>query len=99
MADRLVVVGGDAGGMTAALQARRRQPYLEIVALAKGAWTSYSACGIPSLVGGDLASSDDLVAPPPTHPRDKHRTHVPHHHRVPGADLAAPPPDAREPPP
>ena len=43
MAERLVVIGGDAGGMTAAMQARRRQPYLDIVAVEKGRWTSYSA--------------------------------------------------------
>ncbi|HEY9555382.1 MAG TPA: FAD-dependent oxidoreductase [Acidimicrobiales bacterium] len=89
MADRLVVVGGDAGGMTAALQARRRQPYLEIVALEKGAWTSYSACGIPYLVGGDVASIDDLVARTPQDHREKHRIDVRLHHEVTEIDLAA----------
>src|SRR3546814_16188213 len=89
MADRLVVVGGDAGGMTAALQARRRQPYLEIVALEKGAWTSYSACGIPYLVGGDVASIDDLVARTPQDHREKHRIDVRLHHEVTENDLAA----------
>src|SRR3546814_17638058 len=89
MADRLVVVGGDAGGMTAALQARRRQPYLEIVALEKGAWTSYSACGIPYLVGGDVASIDDLVARTPQDHREKHRIEVRLHHEVTEIDLAA----------
>ena len=56
MAERLVVIGGDAGGMAAASQARRQQPYMEIVALERGRWTSYSACGIPYLVAGDVAS-------------------------------------------
>jgi NADPH-dependent 2,4-dienoyl-CoA reductase/sulfur reductase-like enzyme len=65
MADRLVVIGGDAGGMAAAMQARRRQPYLEIVALERGTRTSYSACGIPYLVGGEVGSLDDLVARTP----------------------------------
>ena len=51
MTERLVVIGGDAAGMSAAMQVRRRQPDLEIVALEKGRWTSYSACGIPYLVG------------------------------------------------
>src|SRR3546814_14131701 len=89
MADRLVVVGGDAGGMTAALQARRRQPYLEIVALEKGAWTSYSACGIPYLVAGDVASIDDLVARTPQDHREKHRIDVRLPHEVTEIDLAA----------
>ncbi len=61
---RLVVVGGDAGGMAAATQARRRDPSLEIVALEKGGCTSYSACGIPFLVGGEVGGGvDALVAP------------------------------------
>ena len=52
--ERLVVIGGDAGGMSAASQARRlRSPdELEIVAFEKGKSTSYSACGIPYVVGG-----------------------------------------------
>ncbi|HEY8217008.1 MAG TPA: hypothetical protein VIH82_07735 [Acidimicrobiia bacterium] len=51
--ERLVVVGGDAGGMTAAAQVRRRRPAdeLEIVCFERGAFTSYSACGIPYFVG------------------------------------------------
>ena len=65
MAERLVVIGGDAGGMAAASQARRQQPYMEIVALEKGRWTSYSACGIPYLVAGDVADPDQLVARTP----------------------------------
>jgi NADPH-dependent 2,4-dienoyl-CoA reductase/sulfur reductase-like enzyme len=41
--NRLVVVGGDAAGMSAASQARRRNPDLEILAFERGAHTSYSA--------------------------------------------------------
>ncbi|HEX2851508.1 MAG TPA: FAD-dependent oxidoreductase [Acidimicrobiales bacterium] len=77
MPERLVVIGGDAAGMSAASQARRRRPDdLEIVALEKGSWTSYSACGIPYLVGGDVASLDDLVARSPQTFRDAFRIDV-----------------------
>jgi len=60
---RLVVIGGDAAGMSAASQARRlRHPDdLEIVAIERGAWTSYSACGIPYYVGGMVDPLDELV--------------------------------------
>ena len=40
---RLVVIGGDAAGMSAASQARRRNPDMEILAFERGAYTSYSA--------------------------------------------------------
>ena len=53
-AERLVVIGGDAAGMSAASQARRLRTSdeLEIVAFERSGFTSYSACGIPYWVGG-----------------------------------------------
>ncbi|MGX2993896.1 FAD-dependent oxidoreductase [Streptomyces sp. JNUCC 64] len=65
--ERLVVIGGDAAGMSAASQARRlRDPAeLEIVAFERGHFTSYSACGIPYWVGGQVPERDDLIARTP----------------------------------
>lgn len=51
---RLVVVGGDAAGMSAASQARRLAPELEIVVLEQGPHISYSACGIQLLLDGTV---------------------------------------------
>ncbi|AJF67845.1 FAD-dependent oxidoreductase [Streptomyces vietnamensis] len=67
MSERLVVIGGDAAGMSAASQARRlRSPgELEIVAFERGHFSSYSACGIPYWVGGDVASRGELIARSP----------------------------------
>lgn len=67
MTKRLVVVGGDAGGMSAASQARRRKSSdeLSIVAFERGPYTSYSACGIPYFVGGVVPELDDLIARSP----------------------------------
>jgi NADPH-dependent 2,4-dienoyl-CoA reductase/sulfur reductase-like enzyme len=62
---RLVVIGGDAAGMAGASQAKKRRADLEVVALEKGRWMSYSACGIPYVVGGSVDSLDDLVARSP----------------------------------
>jgi len=86
MADRLLVIGGDGAGMSAAAQARRRQPELEIVALEMGRWTSYSACGIPYLVGGALDGVHDLVARSPEEFRSM-RIDVRTEHEVVGLDL------------
>ncbi|MGB8942877.1 MAG: FAD-dependent oxidoreductase [Streptomyces sp.] len=65
--ERLVVIGGDAAGMSAASQARRLKgpDELEIVAFERGHFTSYSACGIPYWVGGDVPSRDELIARSP----------------------------------
>ncbi|MCX4979038.1 FAD-dependent oxidoreductase [Streptomyces sp. NBC_00620] len=71
--ERLVVIGGDAAGMSAASQARRmRGPdELEIVAFERGHFTSYSACGIPYWVGGDVADRDQLIARTPEEHRER----------------------------
>jgi len=41
--ERLVVIGGDAAGMSAASQARRQRPDLEIIGFERSPHTSYSA--------------------------------------------------------
>jgi NADPH-dependent 2,4-dienoyl-CoA reductase/sulfur reductase-like enzyme len=64
---RMVVVGGDAAGMSAASQARRRRgpDDLEIVAFERGRHVSYSACGLPYYAGGLVKDWRDLVARTP----------------------------------
>ncbi|KIF70954.1 flavoprotein oxidoreductase [Streptomyces sp. AcH 505] len=72
-AERLVVIGGDAAGMSAASQARRLKgpQELEIVAFERGHFTSYSACGIPYWVSGDVRGPDDLIARTPEEHRER----------------------------
>ena len=62
-----MVIGGDAGGMSAASQARRRRgpEDLQIVAFERGHFTSYSACGIPYWIGNVVAGPDALVSRDP----------------------------------
>src|SRR3954451_6764736 len=64
---RLVVIGGDAAGLSAAAQARRLRPSedLEIVVLEQGPEVSYSACGIPYWIGGHVSDRDRLIARTP----------------------------------
>jgi len=73
MARRLVIIGGDAAGMSAAAQARRMASVdeLEIVAFERGSRTSYSACGLPYLIGGLVETPDRLVARTPQEHRAK----------------------------
>lgn len=67
MSERLLIVGGNAAGMSCASQARRlREPGdLEIEVIEAGQRTSYSSCGIPYWVGGQVAEADDLIARTP----------------------------------
>ncbi|MGQ4618709.1 FAD-dependent oxidoreductase [Nocardia sp. R7R-8] len=73
MSERLVVIGGDATGMSAASQARRMKDAsaLEIVVFERGGFTSYSACGIPYWVGGDVADREALIARTPEEHRSR----------------------------
>jgi len=70
---RLVVVGGDAAGMSAAATARRRRSAdeLEIVAFERGSYTSYSACGLPYFVADQVESVDQLIARTPAEHRER----------------------------
>ncbi|MFE1542771.1 FAD-dependent oxidoreductase [Streptomyces microflavus] len=72
-AERLVVIGGDAAGMSAASQARRLKgpDELEIIAFERSRFTSYSACGIPYWVSGDVEHRDDLIARTPEEHRER----------------------------
>lgn len=67
MAERLIIVGGDAAGMSAASQARRRRgpDDLEILAFERSSFVSYSACGEPYYVGGYVTDINQLQARTP----------------------------------
>lgn len=89
MGQRLVIVGGDAAGMSAASQARRRRnpDELAIAAFERGGYTSYSACGIPYFVGGVVGDVGSLVARDPDTFRDKLSIDARLHHDVTEIDL------------
>jgi NADPH-dependent 2,4-dienoyl-CoA reductase/sulfur reductase-like enzyme len=73
--------------MGAASQARRLDPSLEIVAFEKSDYTSYSACGIPYVIGGEVGALDDLIARTPQEHRDKSLIDVRMRHEVMQIDL------------
>ena len=87
--ERVVIIGGDAAGMSAVSRIRKGRPDAEIVALERSPWTSYSACGIPYLVGGVVDGGvDRLVARSPEQHREQ-GTDVRTGHEATAIDLAA----------
>ena len=66
MTERIIVIGADAAGMSAASQARRiAGDAVQIVAFERGTYSSYSACGIPYWVAGDVGGPERLIARSP----------------------------------
>lgn len=85
--ERVVIIGGDAAGMSAASQLRRLRPEVEVIAFERGTYTSYALCGLPYLIAGFVAEPSRLVARTP----EAHRRNgidVRLHSEVIGIDLA-----------
>lgn len=62
---RVVIVGGVAGGMSAATRLRRLDERAEIVVLERSGHVSYANCGLPYFVGGVIEDEDDLLLQTP----------------------------------
>ncbi len=62
---RLVVVGGVAGGMSAAARARRLDESAEIIVLERGEHVSFANCGLPYFVGGEITEESKLLVQTP----------------------------------
>ncbi|QFG00646.1 CoA-disulfide reductase [Psychrobacillus glaciei] len=57
-----VIIGGDAAGMSAAMEIVRKDPTAQITTLEKGHIYSYGQCGLPYVVGKHVPSSEDVIA-------------------------------------
>jgi NADPH-dependent 2,4-dienoyl-CoA reductase/sulfur reductase-like enzyme len=79
---KLIVIGGDAAGMTAASKVRRKQPDRKIIVFERGNHTSYSACGMPYYIGGQIESEKKLIARKPEVFREKQNIDVRIRHEV-----------------
>lgn len=76
MEQTIVIVGGDAAGMSAASKIRREHPQRPIIVLERGRHTSYAACGMPYYIGGLITDPDQLIARTPDQFRDKYQIDV-----------------------
>src|SRR5512139_1314677 len=65
VAVKVVIVGGVAGGMSAATRLRRLAEHAEIVVLERGGHVSFANCGLPYHVGGVIPERDQLLLQTP----------------------------------
>ncbi|CAM3767442.1 FAD-dependent oxidoreductase [Alkalicoccus chagannorensis] len=68
---KFVVIGGDAAGMSAAMQVLFKHEEAEITVLERGPVYSYAQCGLPYYVGGIVPEREDLIARPVSFFREK----------------------------
>jgi len=73
---KLVIVGGVAGGASAATRARRLSESAEIVMLERGPDVSFANCGLPYYIGGEIAVRDKLLVARPELLRSRYRIDV-----------------------
>ena len=86
---RLVVVGGVAGGMSAAARARRLDESAEIIVLERGPYVSFANCGLPYFVGGEITDESALLIQTPASLAAQLNLDVRVRHDVVGLDAAA----------
>ncbi len=63
---RLVIIGGVAGGASAAARARRLSETTDIVVFERGPHVSFANCGLPYFVGGEIVQQDALLLQTPS---------------------------------
>ncbi len=58
---KLLIVGGVAGGASAATRARRLNEHAEIILFERGKYVSFANCGLPYYIGNEIKDRDDLL--------------------------------------
>ncbi|HEX5333105.1 MAG TPA: FAD-dependent oxidoreductase [Cellulomonas sp.] len=85
----IVVVGGVAGGMSAAARARRLDEHAEIIVFEQGDYVSFANCGLPYHLSGEIARRESLLLHTPASLASSLHLDVRTGHRVTGIDRAA----------
>ena len=86
---KIVIVGGVAGGATAAARIRRLDEYAEIVVFEKSGYVSYANCGLPYYIGGEIEDKRELTLQTPESFYARFRVDMRVHHEVIAVDVKA----------
>lgn len=79
---KVVIVGGVAGGATAAARIRRRDEQAEIVVFERSGFISYANCGLPYYIGGVITDQNELTLQTPESFYERFRVDMRVHHEV-----------------
>ena len=79
---KVVIVGGVAGGATAAARIRRLDEKAEIVVFERSGYVSYANCGLPYYIGGVITDREALTLQTPESFRSRFRVDMRVHHEV-----------------
>ena len=86
---KVVIVGGVAGGATAAARLRRINESAEIIVFERGGYVSYANCGLPYYIGGDITDKRALTLQTPGSFKARFNVDVRVHSEVTAIDTAA----------
>lgn len=79
---KVVIVGGVAGGATAAARVRRLDEQAEIIVFERSGYVSYANCGLPYYVGGVIGDPEELTLQTPESFFQRFRVYMKVHHEV-----------------
>lgn len=79
---KIVIIGGDAGGATAAARLRRLDEQAEIIVFERSGYISYANCGLPYYIGGTISDRQDLTLQTPESFDSRFRVNMKVHHEV-----------------
>lgn len=86
---KVVIVGGVAGGATAAARLRRLDETAEIVVFERSGFVSYANCGLPYYIGGVIEDQEELTLQTPESFYERFRVQMKVRHEVTAIDRSA----------
>lgn len=79
---KTIIIGGVAGGMSAATRLRRLKEDMEIIVFEKGPYVSFANCGLPYYVSGEISQKEDLLVQTPASLKERFNLDVRINHEV-----------------
>jgi NADPH-dependent 2,4-dienoyl-CoA reductase/sulfur reductase-like enzyme/rhodanese-related sulfurtransferase len=79
---KIVIIGGVAGGMSAATRARRMNERASIIVLEKSGYVSFANCGLPYFISGQIKDEESLFLTTPERVAQRYRIDARVHHEV-----------------